>query len=105
MNRFYFFIAIINTLDLVGIIAAKLFSTNKNPWLLLLTVFCFGGAGFFFARSLRYEGAAITNVLWIAISVILVTILGYFIFKENITPIQLIGIFVILLGLILVNWR
>ncbi len=101
--KYYLLIALINTLDLTGILAAKFFSFNKNPLLLALTVACFGGAGYFFAKSLQYQGAAITNILWIAISVILVTILGYFLFKEKITTIQFVGIAFILVGLILVN--
>jgi len=105
MNPFIIHIVIINLLDLAGVLTAKFYSLNKNPGLLLLTALFFGGAGFFFARSLRYEGMAITNVLWIAISIILVTIFGYFIFKENIAPIQIIGIIVITIGLILVNLK
>lgn len=105
MNPFIIHIAIITLLDLAGVLSAKFYSINKSPSLLGLTVLCFGGAGFFFARSLKYEGMAITNVLWIAISVILVSIIGYFAFKEDIAPIQIAGIVIITIGLILVNLK
>ncbi|MDX9893016.1 MAG: SMR family transporter [Patescibacteria group bacterium] len=105
LNPFIWHILIINFFDLVGILFAKYYNLTKNNWLLASTVICFGLAGFFFARSLRYEGVAITNVLWIAISVILVTIVGYFFFKEHISPIQIFGIFVIIGGLVLINLK
>lgn len=105
MSTFIFHIILINLLDLAGIISAKYWSINKNPLLLALTVLLFGLAGFVFAKSLRYEGMAITNVLWVAISVILITIAGYFLFKENIAPIQIAGIIIITIGLVLVNLK
>ncbi len=105
MSKFFFYIALINLLDLAGVLSAKFYSITKNPLLLALTAVLFGAAGFTFALSLKYEGIAITNVLWIAISVILVTIIGYFIFKEDIALIQIIGIIVITIGLILINLK
>jgi len=105
MNQFIFLIAIITLLDLAGVLSAKFWSINKNPLLLLTTFLFFGAAGLVFARSLRYEGMAITNVLWIALSVIIVTIIGYFAFKEDIALIQIAGIIVIMIGLILINLK
>ncbi|MFA6305408.1 MAG: SMR family transporter [Candidatus Gracilibacteria bacterium] len=105
MPKFYVLIAILNTLDLAAILCAKFWSTSKNPIFLALTILLFGGAGLCFALSLRYEGIAITNILWIAISVILVTIVGYFFFKETITLLQFLGIALITAGLVLVNLK
>lgn len=105
MNSFIAHIVIINLLDLAGVFSAKYYSLSKNPWLLLLTTLFFAGAGFFFARSLRFEDVAIVNVLWITLSVLLVTLVGHFVFKEIITVQQWIGIFVILFGLALVTLK
>jgi len=105
MNSFLVHIIIINALDLVGVLVAKYYSINRNPWLLFLTAALFAGAGFFFARSLRFEGMAIANILWITISIILVTIMGHFLFKEQISSFQIFGIGLILLGLVFINWK
>ncbi|MCD6109795.1 EamA family transporter [bacterium] len=105
MNPFIINIAIITLLDLSGTLCAKFYSINKNPLLLIATIMLFGSAGYVFAKSLKYEGMAITNILWIALSVVAVTILGYFIFKEEISNIQLTGIGVIIIGLILINLK
>lgn len=105
MSKFYLLIAAINTLDLAAIISAKLWSINKNPIFLIITVLGFAGAGFFFALSLKYEGMAIANILWIVLSVILVTFVGYFFFKETIGVLQFIGIALIMTGLVLINLK
>lgn len=105
MNNFYILVAIISLLDLAAIIAAKFWIVSKNSLYLILTVLLFGVAGFFFAKSLQYEGIAITNIIWVALSSILVTVAGYFIFRETITPLQLTAMAVILVGVVLINWR
>lgn len=105
MSPFIAYIGAITLFDIAGVLCAKFYSINKHPLLLFATVIFFGCAGFLFAKSLKYEGMAITNVLWIALSIIAITILGYFIFKENITPIQLTGVGVIMIGLILINLK
>ncbi len=105
MSKFYLLIAAMNIFDLIAVMCAKLWNTNKNPIFLALTALFFCGAGLFFALSLKYEGVAITNILWISISVILITLVGYFFFKENITTLQFIGIALITTGLVLVNLK
>ncbi len=103
MSPFLLHIIAINLLDLVGIICAKYWFLTRHPAWLVATVVLFGGAGYVFAKSLRYEGMAIANVLWIAISIILVTIAGYFLFKENISATQFIGMGIIVAGLVVIN--
>lgn len=105
MNPFLVNIAIITVLDIGGIISAKLYSIHKNPLLLLATFVLFGSAGIMFAKTLKYEGMAITNVLWIALSIIIGVIIGYSVFKEEIAPIQFIGMGIIVIGLFLINWK
>ncbi|MDP2691982.1 MAG: EamA family transporter [Candidatus Gracilibacteria bacterium] len=103
MTLFVWYIALITLLDVFGITSAKYYSLSKNPLLLLVTVLFFGAAGFVFAKSLQFEGAAITNVLWISISIFFVTILGYFLFKEDISGLQFAGIGIIMVGLVMIN--
>ncbi|PIR55362.1 hypothetical protein COU74_01455 [Candidatus Peregrinibacteria bacterium CG10_big_fil_rev_8_21_14_0_10_36_19] len=105
MNKFILYIALINLMDLIAIISAKYYNITQKQIFLYLTILFFGGAGYFFAKSLKFEGMAITNILWIAISVILISIIGYFFFKEEITPIQIAGIITITTGLVLINLK
>jgi len=105
MTKFYIYIALINTLDLLGVLSGKMWSITHKPIYLIGCSLGFAGAGFFFALALKYEGSAITNVLWIAISVALVTALGYFVFKEQITSWQFLGIATVLIGIVFLNIR
>ncbi|MDD2807407.1 MAG: hypothetical protein PHW95_02725 [Patescibacteria group bacterium] len=105
MNNFYTLVAIISLLDLAAIVSAKFWVISKNNLYLTLTVLLCATAGFFFARSLQFEGIAITNIIWGALSSILVTAAGYFIFREIITPWQFVAMAIILVGLVMINWR
>lgn len=105
MNPFFLHIAVIIILDIIASITAKYYSLTKHPLLLVATFIVLGSAGVVFAKSLKYEGVAITNILWIACSIIAVTLIGYLYFNENITGIQMAGIVVIILGLVMVNLK
>ena len=103
MDNFCFYVAAISLLDLAGTLSAKMFYLHKNIWYLIITVIMFAGAGLTFALSLKYEGMAITNILWISLSIILVTLAGIFIFKESISPLQIVGLVLAAAGVILLN--
>src|SRR3989344_325373 len=97
---FITYITIVALLDTMAIVSAKYWQITKQPAFLAATVLAFALAGFFFARSLQYEGMAITNIIWMALSTLCITSIGYFLFKEAITPLQFIGIATIIVGLI-----
>ncbi|MFH0837803.1 MAG: EamA family transporter [Patescibacteria group bacterium] len=105
MAKFYLLIVIIALLDLFAEYIGKLWVLGGRSVYLWLTVLGFGAAGLFFAQSLKYEGVAIANILWIALTAILVTLMGYFVFKEQLSTTNLIGIGVVIVGVILINIR
>ena len=105
MNNFAFYIAAIATLDLVGIISAKLWNINKNPVFIIGTCLLFAAAGYIFTKALRFEGIGITNAIWTSVSAILAVVSGYLFFKETISFIQIIGIIIIIIGLVLINLK
>jgi len=102
---FIVYVTIVALLDAVAIISAKYWQITKQPAYVVLTVASFALAGFFFARSLQYEGMAITNIIWMALSTLCITSVGYFFFRETITTLQFVGIATIVTGLVLVNIR
>ncbi len=103
MTKFYIYISLLAILDLIAIMSAKYWNVKGNLFYLLISIFCFALVAVFFALSLRYEGAVIVNIIWVALSTILVGIFGYLLFKETITPLQIVGIFVIILGIVLIE--
>ena len=103
MSPFLLIILSISLFEVAGNVTAKLWSLHKHPSAFISTILFYGIAGGLFARSLKYEGMAIANILWISLSVILATILGYFVFKEDISLLQLAGIGIITVGLIMIT--
>jgi len=103
MTKFYLLIAIIVIFDLLAVLAGKMWIITGKHFYIGLTSLGFAMAGFFFALSLKYEDVAIVNILWIALSIILVAMMGYFIFKEQLSAFNILGIVVIMAGVILLN--
>jgi len=103
MAKFYLLIAVIVFFDLLAVLAGKIYSITDKPIYIALTALGFGLAGVFFALSLKYEEVAIVNVIWIALSIILVAMMGLFIFKEHISALQYFAMGLILFGVVLIN--
>lgn len=103
MARFYALIAAIVVFDLLAVLAGKMWIITGKPFYIGLTSLGFAIAGFFFALSLKYEDVAIVNIIWIALSIILVAMMGYFIFKEHLSSIDIFGIVLVMAGVVLLN--
>ena len=103
MNHLYFWLTFIGIFDLLATLSARYWSATKNPWFMVATVVFFSLAGVFFAFSLQFKEVAIANIFWISISILTVTIAGYFLFHEPITALQAIGMAILVIGLIIVN--
>jgi len=99
------YLAAIAFFDLIAIMSAKFWNLKGNPWYMVISFFGFAMIGIFFSLSLKYETTAVLNVLWVAVSIILVTVFSYMLFKEPISLIQLIGFFVIIFGIILIEMK
>jgi len=89
--------------DLVASILAKYYDIKQAPVFLLLSMLACSMTGLFLAKSLRFEGLAITNIIWNSLSAITVTISGYILFGEKLGEVQIIGIFIAMLGIALIN--
>lgn len=105
MNTFYIYVSLIAIFDLMGSMLAKMWAMKENPLYLIGTIFCFGIAGFFFAKSLKFEGLAVANIIWIVLSIVIVSIASYFFFHENLSRVQILGILTVLIGVVLVNLK
>jgi len=105
MNPFYLFISSVVVLDLAAVLLAKLWSIHRSPWFMVGSVVCFALIGVSFPLSLKFEGMALANIMWVAFSAIVIALIGYFFFKEVIAPIQIVGILIIVVGLVFVNLK
>ncbi len=105
MNNLIYVTLILGIFDTAACLAAKFWAVGKGNWLFVLSVACFAIAGVFFAYSLKFNPVAIVNVLWVAVSVVFVTLLGVFYFKENISVAQYIGLVLVFVGFVLINLK
>lgn len=103
LNSLMVYITLVIICDLAGAIFAKLWYTQGHPFFLVATLAAFALTGYFFALSVRFERVGIANALWTSLSTIVVAIIGYIFFKENISLNQVIGIVVIAAGLFVMN--
>lgn len=107
-----------STLLLLGIIVAIsilecfgqscLLSYQKNPskWLLFLSgVLFYGVVCFLLVLSYQYKGLGLINVLWSGISVLVIVSVGMIFFHEKITPMDWLGVLLVLVGIGLITWE
>ena len=91
-------------LDLVTLGMVKMVHSGSLPIIGLVgAVLIYSIQPLFFYRSLDFQGMAVMNLLWNVISSILVTIVGIFYFKEDLTNTKLIGAFFSILAITLLN--
>jgi multidrug transporter EmrE-like cation transporter len=74
-----------------------------NVWTMAFPVLLYGATPLIFLYALRFEGLAIMNVMWDVVSSILVTALGIYFFKEEVSERKKIGIFVSILAIFLLS--
>ena len=103
MNKFLLFVSLVALFDLAGSMLAKMWVIKSQPTYLIGTVLSFAATGFFFAKSLKFKELAIANIIWIALSIVIVAIAGYFLFNEKLSLIQILGMLIIIIGIVLVN--
>jgi multidrug transporter EmrE-like cation transporter len=103
MSPLWIYIGLVVSFDLIANVAAKYWSLTGKDWLLGIVILAFGFVGYFYAQTLKYEGIAIANMLWVSFATLGISALGYFWFKEDINTFQWIGICFIGIGLMLVN--
>ena len=105
MTKFYLLIGAIALFDLLAIYAGKMSLVTGKAYYVVLCVLGFGIAGYFFTLSLKFEDVAIVNVLWIALSIILVAIMGHYVFSEQLSRLNILGMVVVLAGIIILNLK
>lgn len=103
MNIGYLYLAIAIVSEVIGsnmVVKTDGF-TKLNPT--LVCVFCFGLAIYMLSLTVRHIPLYIAYAIWGGLGIILVTIVGVAIWKQNINLPTLLGISLIVAGVIIVN--
>lgn len=90
-------------LDVISSVLIKEWTLNAKLYCLILGLVALALSGLSFAFSMKYFGLAISNVLWNSFSTVFLAIVAVIIFHEKLSPVQIIGILVIIAGVVLVG--
>jgi len=90
--------------DIAGMILGKHYLITKTPLFLWLMMAAFLMMGVCVLQVLRFEGVGIMNTIWSAFSISGALIAGMYFFGEKIAPLQWVGISVVVLGIIIIEW-
>jgi small multidrug resistance pump len=70
---------------------------NALYWYILGVVF-YAAIAFLLVISFRYEKMAIVNIMWGGLSALILTLVAYYFYGEELTRFQILGIVIILIG-------
>lgn len=71
-------------------------------WMIIPTI-AYAVQPWLFLASMKFESLIVMNLLWDLISDVLVTLLGFFYFKENIGPYKTIGLILSFFAMVLMS--
>lgn len=77
---------------IIGDYAAKVWSTGGSPQYLLFAFLGYLLSAFFYIPSLLKEGLIITSVVWSILSISGFLVVGYVIFKEPLSTLQMFAV-------------
>jgi len=99
----WFFILATAGADVISSILIKEWTLHGKLYDLVLGICMLCISGVTFAFSMKYFGLAVSNVLWNSFSTVFLAVVAVLIFHEKLTPIQMVGILVIVIGVALVG--
>lgn len=66
-------------------------------------VVCYAIAFFFLSWSLRYVPVGIAYAIWSGLGIVLISLVGYFVFGQKLDPAALVGLGLIIAGVLVLN--
>lgn len=102
LNNFWFLVLCIITIETVSLTILASDAKNSNGYRYI----AFGGyiiVGFLFLRVLKLKSMSKANAIWNILSIILVSIVGYFLFRETIDYIQGLGMVLAIISILLIE--
>ncbi|MEK7547031.1 MAG: SMR family transporter [Patescibacteria group bacterium] len=86
-----------------GDVLAKYWSTNTKPVFYFAALTAYAFSGFFYIPTLLREGLVVTSIIWSILSIVGFLVVGILIFKETLTPLQIVGIILGIIALIILK--
>lgn len=63
------------------------------------------GVLWFLTRAYKHKGIGFVNVLWSAITSILMLLIGHLLFRERLATQEWLGVAVVVVGVVIMNWK
>lgn len=87
------YIGLLVVLELISVSSLKYWSAGESRLFLYLGLFGYLMVGALFAYILSiHSNMTVINGLWQVLNIILVSAVGIFLYKEKLTPLQMIGV-------------
>lgn len=92
-------------LDVVTLPIIKGVSTGWNSTWIVIPVVLYAVSPFIFLKALEKETLTIMNLVWDMTSVVLVTVIGLFVFAEKLSPTKFVGVILSFISLFLMSYE
>lgn len=99
----YIYLVLTILAETAAVICMKMADGFRNKTYSVLAVVAYIGGFVFLTLCLKQMPVGIANAIWAGASTVLVALLGVWLFKENLSTIQIISMLLIVIGLIGLN--
>jgi small multidrug resistance pump len=99
----YLFLAIAILSETIATTALTYSNGFKNFIPVILVVIGYGNAFYFLSHVLKYSPIGIAYAVWSGVGIVLISIIGLFLFKQKLDIPAIIGICFIIIGVIIIN--
>ena len=87
----------------MSILKLKNTTSSDNSYILPIAMILYSIQPVLFFNALSFKGIGIVNALWNAISTGLIASIGFLVFKEKLSSLNILGIFLCMLGIVLIG--
>ena len=99
----YGVLAIAIVFEVVGTSFLQQSQQFTRPLPTALTVVCYAGAFYFLSLALKTMPVGIAYAIWSGLGIVLISLIGLFVFKQSLDLAAVIGLGLIVAGVIIVN--
>lgn len=89
--------------EVLGTSAMQAAQHFSRPGPTAVMVVCYAVAFFFLSWSLRYVPVGIAYAIWSGLGIVLISLVGYFVFGQTLDAAALIGLALIVAGVVVLN--
>lgn len=103
MPKQYLFLLVAVVFETVGTASLQASAQFTRFWPTVLVLIGFAGAMYFLTLTLRYMPIGIVYALWSGLGIVLITAIGFFVFKQMVDFWAFIGISLIIAGIAVIH--